>query len=203
MNKLSKVIIPLLVVGLVGYAMQGAYFGAPVDPKEFKRVWDSRFVYLHPKSFVKPSHIEVKKAYNEAVQHQLFGSQAEKVRDWISKNIKYVPDYEAYNWYDCLTRNGDFHEYWQYPEETLAKRTGDCEDMAILMTSMLRAGGVPADKVYVALGSDGENNHAWVIVDDKPYEPIAKDPLQRIHGQRMLSKFDTYYLFNDENFYKL
>ena len=36
---------------------------------------------------------------------------------WIYRNIKYIPD------------NGD---YWQYPEETLDRMGGDCEDMVIL-----------------------------------------------------------------------
>jgi len=47
--------------------------------------------------------------------------------DWVQSNIEYVADV-----------GGD---YWQSAEETLQKRTGDCEDQAILMASIIGALG--------------------------------------------------------------
>ncbi len=70
------------------------------------------------------------------------------------------PDYWAL--YDFVCRNIDYRrdvgEFWRTPSETL-KGAGDCEDSAILLTSLIRAGGSP--NCYVALGSLGGYGHAW------------------------------------------
>jgi transglutaminase-like putative cysteine protease len=204
MRRLVKALIVFIILGgIFSYFGAGAYFSSPVDPETFKKVWDERFVYLHPKGFIKPTSQEVKEAYSIAVRSRLFGSDIEKVRHWIATNIRYVPDFEQYSWYECLKRNGDLHEYWQYPNETLGKRTGDCEDVAMLMVSMLRAGGYPAEDVFVVLGSDGEVNHAWVEANGKTYEPMAGNILQEIYGEYKLANFEAYYKFNDEYLFKI
>jgi hypothetical protein len=77
------------------------------------------------------------------------------IRGWVADNIAYESDEK---------RCG--RDYWQTPEETLSYRTGDCEDFSILLCSLLRAYGIDAQRVYVALGVDGENDgHAFVIED--------------------------------------
>ena len=43
-------------------------------------------------------------------------------------------------------------EYWLYPAETLKMGTGDCEDGAILIASLLRCAGIPAWRVNVTAG---------------------------------------------------
>ena len=64
--------------------------------------------------------------------------------------------------YDFVCRNIDYRrdwgEFWLTPSETL-RGYGDCEDSAILLTSLIRAGGAP--DCYVALGSLGGYGHAW------------------------------------------
>jgi len=77
------------------------------------------------------------------------------IRGWVADNIAYESDEERWG-----------RDYWQTPEETLSCRTGDCEDFSILLCSLLRAYGIDAQRVYVALGVDGENDeHAFVIED--------------------------------------
>jgi len=77
------------------------------------------------------------------------------IRGWVADNIAYESDGEGWG-----------KDYWQTPEETLAYRTGDCEDFSILLCSLLRAYGIDAQRVYVALGVDGEEDgHAFVIED--------------------------------------
>ncbi|HJX68828.1 MAG TPA: transglutaminase-like domain-containing protein, partial [Dehalococcoidia bacterium] len=53
------------------------------------------------------------------------------IRDWVAANIDYVSDEEQWG----------VEEYWQTPEETLSLQTGDCEDFAILLCTLLRAFG--------------------------------------------------------------
>lgn len=77
------------------------------------------------------------------------------IRGWVADNIAYESDEKRWG-----------RDYWQTPEETLSYRTGDCEDFSILLCSLLRAYGIDAQRVYVALGVDGENDgHAFVIED--------------------------------------
>jgi len=52
-------------------------------------------------------------------------------------------------------------EYWQYPCETAARREGDCEDGALLIVSLCRVLGVPADRIRVAAGNVEGGGHAW------------------------------------------
>jgi hypothetical protein len=76
------------------------------------------------------------------------------IRDWVADNIKYKSDEERWG-----------KDYWQTPEETLSYSTGDCEDFSILLCSLLRTYGIDAERVYVALGVDGEDGHAFLIED--------------------------------------
>lgn len=54
-------------------------------------------------------------------------------------------------------------DYWCSPATTRFRRGGDCDDLSILVTSLLRAGGVHA---WVVIGGvatqEGLANHAWV-----------------------------------------
>jgi predicted transglutaminase-like cysteine proteinase len=75
------------------------------------------------------------------------------IRNWVADNIAYKPDKEQWG-----------KDYWQTPEETLFCGTGDCEDFSILLCSLLRAYGIDAQQVYVALGVNGaQDGHAFVI----------------------------------------
>jgi predicted transglutaminase-like cysteine proteinase len=75
------------------------------------------------------------------------------IRDWIADNIDYKSDEEQWG-----------EDYWQSSEETLLLRTGDCEDFSILLCSLLRAYGIDAQQVFVALGDESEGEgHAFVI----------------------------------------
>jgi predicted transglutaminase-like cysteine proteinase len=78
-----------------------------------------------------------------------------EIRDWVADNIDYQSDEEQWG-----------EDYWQSSEETLLLRTGDCEDFSVLLCSLLRAYGIDAQQVFVALGDYGEGEgHAFVIAD--------------------------------------
>jgi hypothetical protein len=58
--------------------------------------------------------------------------------DWVTKNIKY--SYDSYLPVIPTTMSGNLtwrEGFWRMPEETLADKTGDCEDMAVLLASLL------------------------------------------------------------------
>lgn len=57
---------------------------------------------------------------------------------------------------------GEGRDPWQFPDETLALKAGDCEDRAFLIASLLLAAGVSPFNVRVAFGR--------VFADRKPYD---------------------------------
>jgi predicted transglutaminase-like cysteine proteinase len=76
------------------------------------------------------------------------------IRDWVAANVEYKSDEEQWG----------VEDYWQTPEETLTLYAGDCEDFAILLCTLLRAYGIPADQMYVAVGIDSQGyGHAFLI----------------------------------------
>lgn len=76
-------------------------------------------------------------------------------------------------------------EYFQYGSETLSWGIGDCEDTSILLTSLLRAYGIPPDRAFVAVGEAPDGyawlpipGHAWVAYNDGERELILETSLE-------------------------
>ncbi len=102
---------------------------------------------------------------------------------------------DPWSLYDFVCQNVDYRrdvgEFWFTPSETL-KGYGDCEDTAILLTSLIRAGQAP--NCYVALGSLGDLGHAWVELNGQILETTytsarpVPDP----------SSYETMAIFNDQ-----
>ena len=83
---------------------------------------------------------------------------------WVRDNIRYKPQ-------------GLYHDTWKSPQETLEQREGDCEDLALLLLTLLRIRGYNAwariariqrlkdnkilYHVYVVIKRDDE----WLILD--------------------------------------
>ena len=85
--------------------------------------------------------------------YELSQSGFDDIRDWVANNIDYMPDEKQWG-----------EDYWQTLEETLSHSSGDCEDFSTLLCSLLRAYGIDAERVYVALGIDDEEyGHAFLI----------------------------------------
>jgi len=70
---------------------------------------------------------------------------------FVQDKIKYVEDVKARG----------YGEFWQYPEDTLFRASGDCEDMAILMKSLTMALEVPDWKVKIIAGKVKDGGHAY------------------------------------------
>ena len=71
---------------------------------------------------------------------------------------------------DKIDYIGEKDDYVQYDDETLLTKGGDCEDKAILLTSMLNAIGVPAQVIVVP-------KHAFVraYINNAPKRYLQKD----------------------------
>ena len=76
---------------------------------------------------------------------------------------------------------------WQFPDETLFIKTGDCEDRAFLMASLLLASGISNFNVRVALGKVRhwrkgkcyrEYDHSWVMYKSEMGRWLLLEPLE-------------------------
>jgi len=163
------------------------------------------------KSYITPECPSVKEALRDILgnpPYELSQAGFDDIRDWVADNIDYMSDRERWG-----------EDYWQTPEETLSYRTGDCEDFSILLCSLLRANGINATQVYVALGVDDgseEPGHAFLIEDwylDGGWRRVeSQSPTQlsswhswlRLHELYHDSELDKYEItaaFNDLYYY--
>lgn len=115
-----------------------------------------------------------------------------KFRDWVGNRIEYRFD-------------SDIHgekEYWQFANETILLETGDCEDFSILLCSLLRSNGWETDSVYVVVGEQNSQYHAWVklIWNDLQYniEPQGSGFDVLVGDMTYLSGYQAICYFNDQ-----
>jgi len=74
-----------------------------------------------------------------------------EIYTFVAENIKVIPDIQ---------------DYWQTPIETLNRAAGDCEDIANLLCSLLRAANHEA-YVYIYYIPERIENHAVVLYNNK------------------------------------
>jgi transglutaminase-like putative cysteine protease len=147
-------------------------------------------------SFITPKDPNVVALKNEILQDSitLLTPDWIAIRDWVGNRIEYESDSEIH----------DEREYWQFSNETLYLKTGDCEDFSILLCSLLRANGWDSSSVHVIIGEQNNQHHAWVrlLYDGRQYniEPQGNGFEIAIGDYLNLSGFEAIYFFNDLEF---
>jgi hypothetical protein len=126
------------------------------------------------------------------------------ILNYISKNNTYKPGKRKY-------------DTWQFPEETLSLKHGDCEDRAFLLASLIVASGVSNYVVRVALGKlynrtiDKSQDHVWVMYKNESglwilIEPLVFDPSIHLNETKFTDEnkndvyeYIPYFLFNSDH----
>ncbi len=72
-------------------------------------------------------------------------------------------------------------DYWQTPEEFLGRRSGDCEDYALLAQAVLQRSGVEAF-VFSLYGEDNYAHAVCVFTEKGRYHVINQDRLLRLEA---------------------
>lgn len=90
-------------------------------------------------------------------------TKANNALKWVKYNVSYILDKDLHN----------ENEWWQYANETLELKKGDCEDGAILMANIMIKSGIPPFRVRLNAGDVKGGGHAYVTYlrekDDKWY----------------------------------
>jgi predicted transglutaminase-like cysteine proteinase len=139
-----------------------------------------------------------------ALKNEVLKDAAVKLKDWIAlrnwvgNNIQYKHDEDVYG----------VREYWQFGKETVSLKTGDCEDFAILLCSLLRAAGYSPNDVYVVIGKNDQGYHAWVKINLDTIGWYNLEPQENgwatVVGDFLtLSDYHALYQFNDQQFHQI
>lgn len=99
--------------------------------------------------------------------------QALAIADWVQENIYYVHE---------------FPERISTPDRTLKEKTGDCDDMTVLVGSLVESLGIPI--IQVCMNINGGYRHvlpAAVINSNKRQkllclDPSVKEPLRNVRN---------------------
>lgn len=134
---------------------------------------------------------------NKSILRTDFGA----IQEWVDFNVVYKSDYSVH---------GESN-YWQLPFETAGLRSGDCEDYAILLCTLLRAYGIPAEEVFVAIGlnADGTVAHAyllehWYYDEWRVIEPQSSFPLLTdIESWLTDLEYEDVRYFNDRYYFQV
>lgn len=110
-----------------------------------------------------------------------FGERADVI-SWVAENIEYLPDDESL----------EGKQYWQTPQETLDRRTGDCEDFVVLDVALLHDIGI--ESFAVMISSEDGDHHVILKVGNDFY--AAQTGMMRGEPERI----DAMYSFEQLNF---
>jgi len=140
------------------------------------------------------------------VANKLSGSYDNKAIEalkYVRANFTYKYDSNNYNEV----------EYWQHPEISLQKGSGDCEDGALLIASILRNAGVPAYRLKVCAGwvktaNGKQGGHAyviyladdncWYILDWCYYGNESEENFLKVQHKENIKYQEIWWTFNDQ-----
>ena len=127
--------------------LQSSFDSYYSDYANLRRLINQRVLHLDITDFITPNDTSVKNTvlsvtgdWSNPSDWNEYWNDVKKMYDWVVNNIEYR--------YDGLfpiipsTPAGEVEysdEMWQFPNETLDIKKGDCEDMAILLASMIRS----------------------------------------------------------------
>ena len=177
----------------------GEYYDDKVRAGE-KLIQDSLIseIFLqYPNDIIKAKAEEIANPYDS---HDI---KAFKIFEWVARNLEYKLDKDEY----------DRAEVWQPPVITIRKGTGDCEDAAFLIHSLMLNAGIPWDRIRTYGGEvelDGsffghawtaykrESDDEWVVLDSFVFPTLAQ--IDDRTPMRLYSLYSDNFFFMTEKY---
>jgi predicted transglutaminase-like cysteine proteinase len=122
--------------------------------KELENYWNTKIPKTNLRYSARGKPMDVRKFFtdrNDKAPHYLAGTNDKRALyclDYVAKKIKYTRDAHGEN--------------WQYANETMLLKAGDCEDGAILMANMMLKSGIPYWRIRLNAGDVKGGGHAYV-----------------------------------------
>ncbi len=137
-----------------------------LEVEELESKLDDKFLEYYWNHKIKPLKSLSYKARNNKVMNVLKYFVEENDRVPVMELEDYNYDYLANECLKWVKNNvkytSDKGEHWQWANETVALKTGDCEDGAILMANMMLKAGIPYWRVRLNAGDVKGGGHAYV-----------------------------------------
>jgi hypothetical protein len=130
----------------VSYDMlQSNYYSFLSGYADLRNQINKRALQFGVEGFVTPNDttvenvvLQITGGWNTTADWSEFLNNVKKMYDWVVNNIKFRPDGLFPTLPSTPLGNIEYkRDMWQFPNETLSLGEGDCEDMAILLTSMM------------------------------------------------------------------
>ncbi len=123
---------------------------------------EDRQNFINPSnSLVSAKVLEITGGYSGGTND--YWRDCERLYQWVVNNISYSSDSYMPILPETISDGLVWQQdYWRMPEETLGDETGDCEDMALLLTSMLRSYNEGKYRVWVLRIRSGASGHLAV-----------------------------------------
>jgi len=136
-----------------------------------------------PRIFITPDNPQVRSIAEQTKAENVLSSLRNAL-NWVSSNIEF---------------RSERGEFFRYASETLEEGIGDCEDMAILLQSIVEAQGIEGS--YVALGILNGQGHAWnEYWQDEDWLLDATGNL--MVEKRLAEGYRPLYYFSSEDYFK-
>ena len=167
--------------------LENKYRNVQSDYEGIRQAVNMRLGYDDRKAFITPQDPLIGQEVDEIAGNPSGDAEERwadyyRLYDWVVANVMYsfdsrlpvLPDLPSGLMPELMLWKAD---YWRLPSETLAEGTGDCEDMATLLASMILnySGGECA--CWVIMWTSGEASHAAVAVPSMGDTLTILDPV--------------------------
>jgi len=158
----------------------------PIDIREFLTTTNNAVVHRALSELTKRLLISEQSLFRSHSRGS-FDFRADKVAEYVGQ-LRYLPKG------NMIQRCPDA---WLFPDETLAQRGGDCEDLSLLLAALLMAAGISSYCVRVALGhleidipkgKPQRHDHCWVMYQNESGVWEILEPLRVLASARAIAK---------------
>lgn len=149
-----------------------------------------------------------------------FSKKFKNIRDYDIRIVAILREIHKIMTYTSDGINYGKNEYWATGLESLKKLKGDCDDFGILLYITARLTGIPAHRIYCAIGNVKEGGHFYnLYLSSRQHEIYSMDGTyyyddkeimddNNILKRRVPFRLNTnkyvniWYIFNEENVWK-